>query len=67
MLQLGATFHLWSTYGQISAVEGMDNKGLVTDVNDATYTVAGMECCTGSGIILYGAMIVAVLDILQRV
>jgi len=44
----------------------MDNECLVTNVDDATHAVAGVEGCAGTRIILHGPMVVTVLDILYK-
>ncbi len=59
-------------YRQISPVKGVDDKGLVAEVDDAGDPVAGLEGRHGAGDelpalpVLHHAVIVAVLHILHK-
>lgn len=52
------------TYRQIAAVERMDDERFVANVDDAADAVARVEGRTGARIVLDGAVVVAVLDVL---
>ncbi len=60
------------TYRQISPVKGMDDKGLVAEVDDAGDPVAGLEGRHGAGDelsalpVLHHTVVVAVLHILHK-
>ena len=57
--------------GEVAAVEGVDDEGLVAQVNDARDAVARLEGRHGAGDelaaveVLDGAVVVAVLHVLQ--
>lgn len=50
---------------KISSIEWMNDEGFIAHVYDSADTVAGVESSSGTGVILYSSMIVAVFDILK--
>lgn len=52
------------THREVSAVERMDHKRLVVDVNHTADSVAGSKRGQSTGIVFDDSMIVAVLDFL---
>lgn len=56
-----------NSYREITAIERMDNKCFISDVYDATYTVAGVKGGAGTWIIFHCPMVITVLDILRSV
>jgi hypothetical protein len=55
------------TYRQVASVEGVNDERFVADVDDTGDSVAGVEGGRSSGIVLHRAVVVAVLDLLNRV
>lgn len=55
-----------NTDRKVSSIEGMYDEGFVTHMYDSADTITSMESSCGTGIVLYGSMIVAVLDILKN-
>lgn len=54
----------WATYGEVAAVERMDDERFVADVDDSADSAARAEGSHRAGIILHRSVIVAVLDLL---
>lgn len=54
----------WDTDRQVTTVERMYNERLVAHVDDAADTVARVKGSTRSRIVLHGAVVIAMLNLL---
>lgn len=52
---------------KISSIERVKNECFVADMDNSTDPIASVEGCCSSWVILNGSVVVAVLDVLQKI